>query len=149
MADFKLWDRASLESVAEEMLNALLSALGWIERDEETHGRNFGVGNSIRAALKTASKFNFDENAKQRKNGGVMQWRFDGSGEWEAFSAVGDPACPPVWRIQVCDDGTFDVMQSDEGLIHGRFKTWKSLQTAKECCEAGEMARVAKQGEGV
>ena len=48
MADFSTWSRANLESVAAEMLEALLRAQDWIERDEETHGRPFGVGNQVR-----------------------------------------------------------------------------------------------------
>jgi len=73
-----------------------------------------------------------------------MRWRFDGSGEWEAFSVVGDQSNPPVWRIQVCDDGTFDVNQSDEGLIAGKFGAFGTLEGAKTVCENCETARKAK-----
>ena len=73
-----------------------------------------------------------------------MRWRFDGSGEWEAFSSVGDQSNPPVWRIQVCDDGTFDVHQSDEGLIAGKFGAFWTLKGAKTVCENGEVARKAR-----
>ena len=74
----------------------------------------------------------------------VMLWRFDGSGEWEAFSAVGDQSAPPVWRIQVCDDGTFDVNQSDDGLIARKYGTFGTLRAAKTACENGETARKAR-----
>lgn len=75
-----------------------------------------------------------------------MFWRFDGSGEWEAFSSQGDPESPDMWRIQVCDDGTFDVNCSDSWLLNGKVKTWPSLSVAKEWCESGEMAIVARAG---
>lgn len=58
MARFKEWSRDNLESVAEEMLAALLRAQQWIERDEETHGRHFGVGNEVREVIKKASQSN-------------------------------------------------------------------------------------------
>ena len=73
-----------------------------------------------------------------------MRWRFDGSGEWEAFSEVGDQSAPLVWRIQVCDDGTFDVNQSDAGLIAGKYGTFGTLEGAKSACENGEMSRTAR-----
>ena len=73
-----------------------------------------------------------------------MRWRFDGGGEWEAFSAVGDQSAPAVWRIQVCDDGTFDVNQSDDGLIAGKYGTFGTLLAAKTACENGETARKAR-----
>lgn len=74
-----------------------------------------------------------------------MEWRFDGSGEWEAFSSVGDQSSPPVWRIQVCDDGTFDVNESDAGLIAGKYGTFGTLDGAKTACENGESARKARR----
>ena len=51
MADFSQWSRENLEAVANDMLHALLQAQQWVERDEEVHGRTFGVGNSIRHVL--------------------------------------------------------------------------------------------------
>jgi hypothetical protein len=58
MARFTEWSRDNLESVAEEMLAALLRAQQWIERDEETHGRPFGVGNEVREIIQKVSKSN-------------------------------------------------------------------------------------------
>jgi len=56
VARFKEWSRENLESVAEEMLAALLRAQQWIERDEQTHGRPFGVGNEVREVVSKATK---------------------------------------------------------------------------------------------
>jgi hypothetical protein len=54
MAKFSEWSRENLESVAAEMLAALLRAQQWIERDEQTHGRSFGVGNEVREVIAKA-----------------------------------------------------------------------------------------------
>jgi len=51
MAKFSEWSRENLEAVAAEMLSALLRAQQWIERDEQTHGRSFGVGNEVREVI--------------------------------------------------------------------------------------------------
>lgn len=37
------------------MLAALRRALDWIDRDERTHGREFGVGNEVRDAIEMAT----------------------------------------------------------------------------------------------
>jgi hypothetical protein len=69
MADFSRWQRDNLESLAagltkerlshvatiQEMKAALQQCLVWIEADEETHGRKFGAGNAVRAALEFRS----------------------------------------------------------------------------------------------
>jgi len=55
MADFSKWSRANLESVANDMLAALLRAEDWIRRDEQTHGRPFGTGNEIREVIEKAT----------------------------------------------------------------------------------------------
>jgi hypothetical protein len=44
-----------LHAASREMLDALWSALGWIEAEETKHGRPFGAGNAIRAAIKSAT----------------------------------------------------------------------------------------------
>jgi len=73
-----------------------------------------------------------------------MLWRFDDKGEWEAESAVHEgESWNPQWRIQMCEDGTFDVNQSDPGLIAGKCKTWKTLKNAMDYCESAESTRVA------
>lgn len=51
VADFSKWSRESLEALAVEMLQALIRAQDWIERDEGLHGRAFGVGNEVRNVL--------------------------------------------------------------------------------------------------
>ncbi len=51
MADFSKWSRDNLESVANEMLQVLLRAKDWVERDESTHGRQFGTGNEVRKTV--------------------------------------------------------------------------------------------------
>jgi hypothetical protein len=45
---------ARLIAAAPEMLEALERCLGYIERDETTHGRNFPEGNVARAAIAKA-----------------------------------------------------------------------------------------------
>lgn len=55
MADFSKWSRANLESVANDMLAALLRAEDWIKRDEQAHGRPFGCGNEVREAIDKAT----------------------------------------------------------------------------------------------
>ena len=40
---------------APRMLSALKRALNWIDRDERTHGREFGVGNEVRDAIEMAT----------------------------------------------------------------------------------------------
>lgn len=37
------------------MLQALRRALDWIDRDERTHGRTFGVGNEVRDVIELAT----------------------------------------------------------------------------------------------
>lgn len=64
-----------------------------------------------------------------------MQWEFDGEGQWEAFSLVGHDEMPFQWRIGVCDDGSFDVSESDPELT-SRKETFPTLAEAKAFCEA-------------
>ncbi len=44
-----------MSDAAPKMLDALWSALGWIENEEVKHGRPFGAGNEIREAIYLAS----------------------------------------------------------------------------------------------
>lgn len=75
-----------------------------------------------------------------------MQWKFDGKGEWEAASSVDTYGSNPMWRVQVCDDGTFDVSATDEELLQYRkVKTFSTLKIAQSYCASGEAARVAIQ----
>lgn len=71
---------------------------------------------------------------------GNMFWRFDGNhGEWEAFASKFDTFGEPlIWRIVVCDDGTFDVSESDSGLLETEVSTFPNLQAAKDFCQASD-----------
>lgn len=63
-------------------------------------------------------------------------WKFDGSGEWEAESPQMAGA---TYRIQVCDDGTFDIFKCDRELELTGVKCLQSLANAKEVCRIREM----------
>lgn len=65
-----------------------------------------------------------------------MEWCFD-DGEWEAESELHDEGSRFVWRIQVCDDGSFDVSRSDIELTK-RSRTFATLAEAKDFCERKE-----------
>jgi hypothetical protein len=64
-----------------------------------------------------------------------MKWIFDYSGEWTAWSKAKEGL---QYRIQVCDDGTFDISKSDHGLTRP-VDTFQRLRTAKAFCEAEEI----------
>ena len=51
-----------LRDAAPQMLMALNRALDWIARDEEMHGRRFGVGNEVREAIERATGVRPDSN---------------------------------------------------------------------------------------
>jgi len=59
----------------------------------------------------------------------MLSWKFDGTGAWEAFS----DAATAMWRIVVCDDGTFDVSESDPGLTDHK-GSFCGLESAKAFC---------------
>ena len=64
-----------------------------------------------------------------------MNWVFDYEGEWTASSAEEGLQ----YRIQVCDDGSFDISKSDHGLTN-RKETFQRLRNAKLFCETEEQA---------
>lgn len=67
--------------------------------------------------------------------GNEMKWDYDGEGEWDTESHKHDEdGSSLIWRIQVCDDGSFVVNASDVELTthNGSFAT---LQLAKDFCE--------------
>lgn len=68
-----------------------------------------------------------------------MKWDFDGEGQWTACSAVTDDDYMFVWRISVCDDGTFSVSESDDELTD-RKETFDSLLDAKSWCNEQDRA---------
>jgi hypothetical protein len=64
-----------------------------------------------------------------------MRWEFDAAGEWEAKSCrLDEDDQNLIWRIQVCDDGTFSVNASDCELKVCK-ETFRTLQAAKDYCE--------------
>ena len=73
----------------------------------------------------------------------VLTWSFDGQGEWSASSAINDDGSSFDYRIGVCDDGSFDVSQSDSELIgNARPETFPSLADAQGWCNNNEFSMV-------
>lgn len=64
----------------------------------------------------------------------AMKWHFGNDGEWIAWSKAKD-AC--VYRIQVCEDGTFDISKSDDGLVR-QVDAFQRLRNAQAFCEQEE-----------
>ncbi len=75
---------------------------------------------------------NFDFDVVRR--GFAMNWLFDFAGEWTAWSKAKEGM---QYRIQVCEDGTFDISKSDHGLVI-RTDTFQMLRNAKAFCETAE-----------
>ena len=79
---------------------------------------------------------------------GLLSWRFDGQGQWEATSAIRDNGYSPVYRIHVCDDGTFDVSESDDDLLAGRkIPCFQTLLAAKDWCAGNEVVMTFARSE--
>lgn len=78
----------------------------------------------------------------------LLEWDFDGEGMWESASALTDDGATFCYRIIVCDDGTFDVSESDPELVgmKRKFQCLPSLTAAKEWCEGEEAATRADMG---
>ena len=74
-----------------------------------------------------------------------LTWEFVDRGTWTAYSSVGTPDNPFLFRIDVLEDGTFDVNRSDSELIpafdSGRrsITVLQTLHDAKQLCEEAEM----------
>lgn len=66
-----------------------------------------------------------------------LRWQYDGDGEWSAHSAIHDDGLAFVWRIGVCEDGTFAVHQSDTELTKSQ-DTFDCLENAKLWCQWSE-----------
>ena len=64
-----------------------------------------------------------------------MKWTFDGEGEWTALSEVN---ADWMYRIQVCEDGTFDISRSNRSLQLDGMPCLSSLTAAKLACETRE-----------
>ena len=67
-----------------------------------------------------------------------LRWDFDYSGQWIARSGLhlGDDVHSD-WRINVCDDGSFSVEDSDSELTT-RNQTFDSFESAKIWCQSEE-----------
>lgn len=68
-----------------------------------------------------------------------MRWTFDSECQphWEAESGVKVEGEPRFWRIAVCDDGSFDLSESDmDGL--GNVPTFATLAEAKKYAEESD-----------
>ena len=74
-----------------------------------------------------------------------LSWDFDGSGLWQASSCVYADDCSLQWVIVVCDDGTFDVNDSDSELLVSRRKQdcFPTLAAAKAWCVSREEDAIA------
>lgn len=67
-------------------------------------------------------------------------WTYEGEGAWDAPSRWHDQGSPLMWRIGVCDDGTFDVSESDQELIGtDKIACFATLAEAKAWCVRGEL----------
>jgi hypothetical protein len=67
-----------------------------------------------------------------------MDWEFiEDLFEWHADSVIHDQMSPFVWRINVCQDGRFDVNGSDSELCNG-VSAFETLSLAKSFCESSE-----------
>lgn len=76
----------------------------------------------------------------------ALRWTFDGDGEWESSSLQNDGGNPFVWRIGVCDDGTFAVSESDSELTDSK-ATFANLEAAKDFCQFQESLFVCGDAE--
>lgn len=84
-----------------------------------------------------------------------MQFAYDYAGQWEAESSLTDGAGSHyVYRIGVCDDGTFDVSESDDELIARttpgaeKIATFDSLDDARDWCDKNELQIAATDVQG-
>jgi len=74
-----------------------------------------------------------------------MKWTFDGEGEWTALSQIN---ANWMYRIQVCEDGTFDISRSNRSLQLDGAPCLSSLTAAKLACETRE-GMVCRQMRGL
>ncbi len=74
----------------------------------------------------------------------LLDWDFDGQGTWQAFSRLGGEQ-EFSYRIEVCNDGTFDVTKTDHPLeVRKHTKCFHDLPRAVEACESCEKDLVGK-----
>lgn len=68
-----------------------------------------------------------------------LTWQWLGGGVWCAYSVAEDMGCRFEYEIAVCDDGTFDVSESDTELVGTeKIPTFATLAEAKKWCEEKE-----------
>lgn len=66
-----------------------------------------------------------------------MQWYYAMDGQWELRSAMHDQGCPFIWLINVQEDGTFSIANSDRELTDWNVP-FNTLGDAKAFCESRE-----------
>lgn len=66
-----------------------------------------------------------------------LRFEYRGGGMWSAASRLHDEGSPFYWHINVLEDGTFSVGNSDSGLT-GKVPSFASLDAAKEWCDRKE-----------
>ena len=90
-----------------------------------------------RENLKMLAAQSTDEVVKQRLKTGYpnLKWKFDGYGEWGAFSRHFNGTY--LYIIYCCEDGTFNVWESDDQLLKKdkKPKCFATLNEAKQYCE--------------
>jgi hypothetical protein len=63
-----------------------------------------------------------------------MNWIFDHNGQWQASSKA---KAGFMYRVSVCEDGTFDISRSDHGLVRS-VDQFQRLRNAQLFCETEE-----------
>lgn len=69
----------------------------------------------------------------------TLEWDFDGEGMWQSASWKRFDGGMRQYILIVCEDGTYDVSESDQELI-GKYppKCFPTLADAKAWCESQE-----------
>lgn len=108
---------------------------------------------TTRDGSKACAECNGNEYAEQHQQASEpLRWRY--FGKWEAFSPRFTANNTPLrWVICVCQDGKFDLNESDAGLCNG-IAAFDTLAAAKAFCEGSEAAASAfvqdyDRGDGV
>jgi hypothetical protein len=73
-----------------------------------------------------------------------LQWDYY-KGTWDAQSQAQAEECNLIWRIEVMEDGTFDVNESDSELTNSKVKhkTFSTFAEAARHCQDSENELVA------
>ena len=80
-----------------------------------------------------------------------LEWEYDHEGTWSAASTMGHDGVCFIWRIGACEDGTFDVNETDSELCatRNKVKTFLGLAAAKSHCQEREDEMVADSVAGL